>query len=144
MQAQASTSMPYIDHTYGGMNGYSGGLAPLNPPAARGEHIWIQIWQYIPIYPAIIPIYALLSDTLGVLGSDLSGGSPRPPYGPRPSSDQTATLPGLLVGQVRPRLGDFISISIGRKTLVTPTQVNNTRSNAYAAKVLMVRCCLKR
>ena len=76
MQAQASTSMPYIDHTYGGMNGYSGGLAPLNPPAARGEHIWIQIWQYIPIYPAIIPIYALLCP-LGVLGSDISGGSPR-------------------------------------------------------------------
>ena len=66
--------------TLGGCNGYSGGLAPLNPPAARGEHIWIQVWQYIPIYPAIIPIYALLSDTLGVLGSDISGGSPRPPY----------------------------------------------------------------
>ena len=63
--------------------GYSGGLAPLNPPAARGEHIWIQIWQYIPIYPAIIPIYALLSDTLGVLGSDLSGAPPGPPMGQR-------------------------------------------------------------
>ena len=46
----------------------SGGSAPLNPcsqPAVG--HIWIQIWQYIPIYPAIIPIYTLLSDTLGFL-----------------------------------------------------------------------------
>ena len=31
--------------------------------------------------------------------------------------------PDLMRWQVRPRLGDFISISIGRKTLVTPTQV---------------------
>ena len=31
--------------------------------------------------------------------------------------------PELMRWQVRPRLGDFISISIGRKTLVTPTQV---------------------
>ena len=59
---------------------HSGGLAPLNPPAAWRGTFWIQIWQYIPIYPVIIPIYALLSDNLGVLGSDLSGGSPRPPY----------------------------------------------------------------
>ena len=53
----------------------------LSPRGACGMPIWIQIWQYIPIYPATIPIYALLSDTLGVLGSDLSGGSPRSPYG---------------------------------------------------------------
>ena len=39
----------------------------LSPWGAGGCTIWIQIWQYIPIYPAIIPIHALLSDTLGVL-----------------------------------------------------------------------------
>ena len=47
-----------------GENDYFGGSAPWG---LGGDAIRIQIWQYIPIYPAIIPIYALLSDTLGVL-----------------------------------------------------------------------------
>ena len=65
-----------------GANDHSGGLATqtLNPPGPRGGQIWIQIWQYIPIYPAIIPICALVSDTLGVLDLTYLGGSPRTPY----------------------------------------------------------------
>ena len=34
------------------------------PPGGWGVQIQIQIWQYIPIYLAILPIIALLSDTL--------------------------------------------------------------------------------
>ena len=54
---------------------YSEGLAP---GGLGGCTIRIRIWQYIPMYPAIIPIYALLSDTLEVLRSDLSGAPPCP------------------------------------------------------------------
>ena len=52
---------------------------PLSKPRVSDCEHALVIWQ-LPIYPAIIPIYALLSDTLGVLGFDISGGSPRPPY----------------------------------------------------------------
>ena len=55
------------------------GLSTPESPLRWGR-IRIQIWQYIPMYPAIVPIYALFSDTLGFLGSDLSGSSPLPPY----------------------------------------------------------------
>ena len=51
--------------------GWSGDTRGLGNPESRGlaggDEIRIQIWQYIPMYPAIIPIYAPLSDTLGVL-----------------------------------------------------------------------------
>ena len=30
--------------------------------------------------------------------------------------------------EVRPRLGDFVAISVGKKTLVTPSEVENFRN----------------
>ena len=54
----------------------------LSPRGAGGDEIRIQIWQYIPIYPAIIPImpyYQNFTRGLGKFRSDLLGGSQQPP-----------------------------------------------------------------